>query len=79
MQTITEYDIELDATGLNCPLPILRTKKALVTMQSGQVLHVIATDPASDVDFHAFAAQSGNDMVDFFVDRADFHFLLKKG
>ena len=55
-----EYDKELDARGLNCPLPILRTKKALATLHSGQRLRVRTTDPGSMKDFSAFARQSGN-------------------
>ena len=54
---------ELDTRGLNCPLPILRAKKALAEMQPGQVLHVLATDPGSSKDFAAFARQTGNELV----------------
>ena len=56
-------DRELDVKGLNCPLPILRTKKALAEMASGQVLHVLATDPGSVKDFQAFAKQTGNELL----------------
>ena len=56
-------DQELDARGLNCPLPILKTKKALTGMQSGQVLKVVATDAGSVRDFAAFAKQTGNELV----------------
>jgi tRNA 2-thiouridine synthesizing protein A len=56
-------DRELDVKGLNCPLPILRTKKALSEMISGQVLHVLATDPGSVKDFQAFAKQTGNELL----------------
>jgi tRNA 2-thiouridine synthesizing protein A len=55
---------ELDARGLNCPLPILKAKKALAEMHSGEVLKVIATDPGSIRDFQAFARQTGNDLVE---------------
>jgi tRNA 2-thiouridine synthesizing protein A len=55
---------ELDARGLNCPLPILKAKKALAEMRSGEVLKVIATDPGSIRDFQAFARQTGNDLVE---------------
>jgi TusA-related sulfurtransferase len=55
---------ELDARGLTCPLPILKAKKALSDMQSGQVLRVLATDPGSVRDFQAFARQTGNDLLD---------------
>ena len=58
-----QHDRELDVRGLNCPLPILRTKKALAEMASGQVLHVLATDPGSVKDFRAFAKQTGNELL----------------
>jgi tRNA 2-thiouridine synthesizing protein A len=56
-------DREVDARGLNCPLPILRAKKALNDLQSGQLLKVIATDPSSKRDFEAFARQTGHRLV----------------
>jgi TusA-related sulfurtransferase len=55
---------EIDARGLNCPLPILKAKKALAEMRSGEVLKVVATDPGSMRDFQAFARQTGNDLVE---------------
>ena len=73
------HDQELDASGLNCPLPILRAKKTLNAMASGQVLHVVATDPGSVRDFDAFAKQTGNALVDSREEGGKFHFLLKKG
>lgn len=57
-----EVHKEVDARGLNCPLPILRAKKALADMTSGQILKVLATDPGSQRDFAAFAKQTGNEM-----------------
>jgi len=57
------FDKELDARGLNCPLPILRAKKALTDMQSGQVLKIVATDPGSVKDFQAFAKQTSNELL----------------
>ena len=54
---------ELDTRGLNCPLPILKAKKALADMRSGEVLKVVSTDPGSMRDFQAFARQTGNDLV----------------
>ena len=57
------FDKELDARGLNCPLPILRTKKALAELQSGQVLKVLATDPGAVKDFQAFSRQTGNQLL----------------
>ena len=57
-------DKQIDTRGLNCPLPILRAKKALTDMQSGQLLKVVATDPGSLRDFQAFARQTGNELVE---------------
>ena len=59
-----EFTKDLDARGLNCPLPILKTKKALADMTSGQVLRVQATDPGSVRDFQAFAKQTGNHLLE---------------
>lgn len=55
---------ELDTRGLNCPLPILKTKKALADMVTGEVLRVVSTDPGSTRDFQAFARQTGNELVE---------------
>jgi TusA-related sulfurtransferase len=60
---VIEFDREVDATGLSCPLPILRAKKALSTMERGQTLKVISTDPGSVRDFQAFARQTGNELM----------------
>jgi tRNA 2-thiouridine synthesizing protein A len=57
------FDKEVDARGLNCPLPILRAKKALAEMDTGMILRVLATDPGSVKDFQAFARQTGNDLL----------------
>lgn len=73
-----QFDAELDATGLNCPLPILKAKKALAGIDSGQVLHVIATDPGAIKDFEAFAKQTGNELLKSREDSGKFYFLLKK-
>jgi tRNA 2-thiouridine synthesizing protein A len=59
-----QIDKEIDTRGLNCPLPILKAKKALTDLQSGQLLKVVATDPGSVRDFQAFAKQTGNELVD---------------
>ena len=59
-----QIDKEIDTRGLNCPLPILKAKKALADMQSGQVLKVLATDSGSVRDFQAFAKQTGNELVE---------------
>jgi TusA-related sulfurtransferase len=58
-----EFDKELDTRGLNCPLPILKAKKALADMAAGGVLKVVSTDPGSMRDFQAFARQTGNELV----------------
>ena len=63
-ESATPVAREIDARGLNCPLPILRTKKALNDLQSGQVIRIVATDPASVRDFQAFAKQTGNELVE---------------
>ena len=72
-------DKELDTRGLNCPLPILKAKKALADMSSGEVLKVMATDPGSVRDFQAFARQTGNDLVQQDTVGQEFmHFLRRR-
>lgn len=73
-----EFDKDLDARGLHCPLPILRTKKALAEMQSGQVLRIAATDPGSVRDFQAFAKQTGNTLLLQMEVEQDFVFFMKR-
>ena len=73
-----EFDKELDARGLNCPLPILRTKKALTDMSSGQVLKILATDPGSVKDFEAFCKQTGNALVSSSTAMNEFVFFMRK-
>ena len=75
---MADFDQELDASGLNCPLPILRAKKTLNAMTAGQVLHVVATDPGSVKDFDAFAKQTGNELMESKEEGCKFHFLIKK-
>jgi tRNA 2-thiouridine synthesizing protein A len=72
------FDRELDARGLNCPLPVLRAKKALNEMQSGQVLKIVATDPGSVKDFQAFSKQTGNELLSHATTQKDFTFYLKR-
>jgi tRNA 2-thiouridine synthesizing protein A len=69
---------ELDARGLNCPLPILKAKKALAEMKSGQVLRVVATDPGSVRDFMAFARQTGNPLLEHSVADREFVFFMQR-
>ena len=71
-------DKELDTRGLNCPLPILKAKKALAEMTSGQLLRVVSTDAGSLRDFEAFARQTGNDLVDQQTVGDDFVHVLKR-
>jgi tRNA 2-thiouridine synthesizing protein A len=75
---MANFDQELDASGLNCPLPILRAKKALGGMSAGQVLHIIATDPGAVKDFEAFAKQTGNELTESREEGGKFYFLMKK-
>ncbi|MDM0043496.1 sulfurtransferase TusA family protein [Variovorax dokdonensis] len=78
MNAPTTVDMEIDTSGLNCPLPILKAKKALNEMQSGQLLRVIATDPGSLRDFQAFARQTGNELVDQQTAGAQFIHVLRR-
>jgi tRNA 2-thiouridine synthesizing protein A len=73
-----QFDRELDAKGLNCPLPILRTKKALSEMSTGQVLRVLATDPGASKDFQAFAKQTGNLLLGDSVADQVFEFFFRR-
>lgn len=73
-----DFDKQFDASGLACPLPIVKTKKALATMASGQVLRVLATDPGSVGDMAAFAEQTGNALLSSGEQGGKFVFLLKK-
>ena len=77
-ETGTRIDRELDARGLNCPLPILRTKKMLNDMASGQVLKILATDPGSVRDFQAFCKQTGNQLLHSEDSAGEYRFLLRK-
>ncbi len=71
-------DVELDTRGLNCPLPILKAKKALSGMETGQTLRVVATDSGSVRDFQAFARQTGNELLDQQTAGSDFIHVLKR-
>jgi tRNA 2-thiouridine synthesizing protein A len=74
----TTFDKDLDVRGLNCPLPILRAKKALADLASGKVLRVLATDPGAVKDFQAFAKQTGNELLSHSEDDKVFTFFMKK-
>lgn len=73
-----EFDQELDACGLNCPLPVLRASKTLKKMDTGQVLRVIATDAGSVKDFEAFSKQTGNELLEFREQDGKYFYLLRK-
>ncbi len=75
---MAEFDSELDASGLNCPLPILRARKALGDMERGQVLRVISTDQGSVKDFEAFSKQTNNPLLSSGEEGGKFIFMIKK-
>ena len=75
---MTSFDHELDARGLNCPIPILRTKKFLTTMETGEIVRIMATDPGSVKDFDAFARQTDNELLSSTEAKGEFQFTLKK-
>jgi tRNA 2-thiouridine synthesizing protein A len=77
MTTTITADRELDVRGLNCPLPILRAKKALSDLTAGQVLKVMATDPGSVKDFQAFCRQTGNELLSH-TEGAEFTYFIKR-
>lgn len=73
-----QIDKEIDTKGLNCPLPILKAKKALSDMRSGQTLKVVATDPGSVRDFQAFAKQTGNELLEQQTVGAEYLHVLRR-
>lgn len=73
------FDKELDARGLGCPLPIIKTKKSLNGLTPGQILKVISTDPGSVADMQAFTEQTGNQLLSSEVQNKDYVFFIKKG
>ena len=75
----TENDLELDVTGLQCPMPLLKAKMALNTLAPQQVLKVIATDPGSERDFYSFVAQSRHEILDFRKEEARYSYWIRKG
>jgi tRNA 2-thiouridine synthesizing protein A len=75
---MSEYTEKFDATGLNCPLPILRSKKVLTSMNSGEVLYVISTDSGSVKDFDAFCKQTGNELLESTEADGKYHYYIKK-
>jgi len=76
---MTDFDAQLDARGLHCPLPILKAKKRLHELDDGQALCVLADDPGSVEDFQAFSRQTGNELLDFQELADHYLFVLRKG
>jgi tRNA 2-thiouridine synthesizing protein A len=77
---MSQFDKELDVRGLNCPLPLLRSKKMLSQMKSGEVLKVLTTDPAAEIDFKVFSELTGNKMLSLKkIEKHLVFFLQKKG
>jgi len=76
---MTEFDVELDTSGLNCPLPVLKARKALSAMSSGQKLHLIVTDPGAKKDIPAFSRMTGNPLLESSEQDDKFHFIIEKG
>ena len=75
---MTDFTEKFDATGLNCPLPILRSKKVLSKMGSGEVLYVISTDSGSVKDFDAFCKQTGNELLESSEEEGKYHYYIRK-
>ena len=74
-----QIDARLDARGLNCPLPILKTRKAIGALEIGQVLEVVASDPGAIKDMDSFCKQTGNELIQNQSEQGDFTFLIRKG
>lgn len=73
-----DFDQFLDTSGLNCPLPLLKLKKALVAMASGDVIQVLSTDPASVLDFGVFSDQTGNEILEKYDKHGTLHYFIRK-
>lgn len=76
---MSDFDVELDASGLNCPLPVLKARKALASMSTGQKLLLIATDLGAQKDIPAFAKVTGNPLIKTSEQGGKLHFILEKG
>ena len=74
-----EVDMELDLSGLQCPMPLLKAKLALNGMQTSQVLKVVATDPGSEKDFQLFAQHSDHQILEFRKDQSAYYYWIRKG
>ncbi len=76
---MSNYDVELDTSGMNCPLPVLKARKALSEMSTGQRLHLIVTDPGAKQDIPAFCKMTDNPLLDTNEQEGKIHFFLEKG
>jgi tRNA 2-thiouridine synthesizing protein A len=74
-----QFDVELDTSGLNCPLPVLKARKALSEMETGQRLHLIVTDPGANKDIPAFCKMTGTPLIESNEQDGKLHFILQKG
>jgi len=75
---MTQFDQELDTSGLNCPMPVMKTKKALKSLADGQVLHLIATDPATNEDIPGLVEELGYQITESGEDGGKYHFYIKR-
>lgn len=75
---MSDFNTELDASGLNCPLPILRCKKAMNGMETGEIIKVVATDPGAVKDFEAYCKQTGHELLSSGEEAGKFVFMIKK-
>ncbi len=78
MTSITQFDEDLDARGLNCPMPILRTRKAIKPLKVGALLRVLSTDPGSQSDIESFCKATGNELVSAQENGGEFEFIIRK-
>ena len=77
-QSTIKFDLEVDACGLHCPLPLLRLKKALMEVQTGHVIKIIATDPAAHLDIGVYVEQTGHKLLEFKREQNKQVFIIKK-
>lgn len=78
-KNMSDFDKELDTSGLNCPLPVLKARKALSEMSVGEKLHLIVTDPGASQDIPAFSKMTGNPLIDTSEKDGKLHFIIEKG
>jgi tRNA 2-thiouridine synthesizing protein A len=76
---MSEFDVEIDSSGLNCPLPVLKARKALSAMETGQRLHLVATDPGANKDIPAFCKMTGNTLLESSEAEGKLYFMIQKG